>query len=323
MRQGRAGARGVLQPTGFDGGRAAATCRGMLWSRTTASVLLCSLFALAPSRTVADDVVHPWEAVGKNLEGIYGWPNVMFHVGAFALTPPVLFALDEPVQESLQQGDPEGDPYGESALIVGYIVPPALPIGLYAVGLAAEDSEVATAGAAAIQAVLFQGILIQTLKLFSDRAFPHNDGVEELPTPDGFRHSEDADDFNLNPFDVEHGRAWPSGHTASSFALASSLVAFFPDETWLPFVAYPYAVAIAAGMVEADYHWLSDLVAGALLGHVIGWVVGSNFRQRYEVRRSIVEARAQGTAYARADTGLDVEFSASADPLGVGITGRF
>ena len=41
------------------------------------------------------------------------------------------------------------------------------------------------------------------------------------------------------------------------------------------------AAAIGIGMIEGDYHWASDVVAGALLGQVIGWTVGSHFRRAY------------------------------------------
>jgi hypothetical protein len=32
--------------------------------------------------------------------------------------------------------------------------------------------------------------------------------------------------------------------------------------------------------MDRDSHWASDVVAGALLGHAIGWSIGRNFRRR-------------------------------------------
>ncbi|MCA9583408.1 MAG: phosphatase PAP2 family protein, partial [Myxococcales bacterium] len=78
------------------------------------------------------------------------------------------------------------------------------------------------------------------------------------------------------------GMAWPSGHTSSHMALASSLVAFYPDEVWLPFVAYPFVALIGLAAVEDDHHWLSDVVAAGFTGHAIGWTVGTNMRRRYD-----------------------------------------
>jgi membrane-associated phospholipid phosphatase len=65
-------------------------------------------------------------------------------------------------------------------------------------------------------------------------------------------------------------------------ALVSALVAFYPDQIWIALVGYPLVTAVAIGMVEGDAHWFSDIVAGALIGHAIGWAVGRGFRNAYD-----------------------------------------
>jgi membrane-associated phospholipid phosphatase len=236
----------------------------------------------------AEQVIHPWEHVGDSLGGIYGWPNVLFHVGAVAVTPPLVYTLDGPVQTYFQEHDPLTNTFGEVTLIVGGVVPVALPLGLYLGGLAGDDAELATAGAAVLQAELIQVVVVTTLKWLTDRAGPYPDGDPnaERWSEGTLRDSDDPADFNFNPFDLEGGLRWPSGHTASNVALVSTLVAFYPDEVWLPIVGYPFALAIGVGMIEGDYHWLSDVVAGALIGHVIGWVVGRQFRAAFEAGKA-------------------------------------
>ena len=69
--------------------------------------------------------------------------------------------------------------------------------------------------------------------------------------------------------------AWPSGHTASSFTIASVL-----DEQYGPKVGIPaYLVASFVGyrMMDAGDHWLSDVLFGAALG----WVVGHGVAQHH------------------------------------------
>jgi membrane-associated phospholipid phosphatase len=66
--------------------------------------------------------------------------------------------------------------------------------------------------------------------------------------------------------------------------MVSTLVAFYPDQLWLPLIGYPFALAIGVGMIEGDYHWFSDVVAGAVFGHVVGWVVGRQFRAAFDAR---------------------------------------
>ena len=105
----------------------------------------------APAR--AQEVVQPWEHLGDTLAGIYSWPNIMYQVGAVALTPLLAHTADLPVQEYFQIHNPVGGvPTGEVAYNTGIIAPIGIPGGLYFGGLLAGKAEIATAGAAAIQA---------------------------------------------------------------------------------------------------------------------------------------------------------------------------
>jgi membrane-associated phospholipid phosphatase len=252
-----------------------------------ATVALCQATAAS-----AQEAVHPWQRVGAGLERAYGWPNTLFHVSAAATTPPLALWIDEPVQEHFQQHDPLGDAFGTGALITGGAGPIVIPATVYFTGLAAADAELATAGAAAVQAAAVQAIVVTTLKWLTDRAGPYPDGDQSARRwSSGFlRDSNSATDFNFNPFDLEGGVRWPSGHTAGTIAMVSALVAFYPDELWLALIGYPIALAVGVGMIEGDYHWLSDIVAGGLIGHAIGWQVGREFRETYD-RRANGEAR--------------------------------
>lgn len=247
--------------------------------------------------------VQPWEELGDSLAGIYGWPNILFHLSAVAVTPPLVAAADGPVQTYFQKHSPLGSDFGTAALIVGGTVPAALPLGLYVGGLAADSSELASAGAAALQAELIQVVVVTSLKWLTDRAGPYHDGDPNASrwSSHVFRDSSDPNDFDFNPFNLKGGLRWPSGHTASTVALVSSLAAFYPDETWLPIVGYPAALAVGVGMIEGDYHWLSDVVAGALIGHVIGWVVGRRFREAYDTRKRAAGRVAEAARGVRID----------------------
>ncbi|MHC4075465.1 MAG: phosphatase PAP2 family protein [Planctomycetota bacterium] len=62
--------------------------------------------------------------------------------------------------------------------------------------------------------------------------------------------------------------AWPSGHTASSFTVASVLDEFYGPKIAVP--AYILAGLVGFRMVDTGDHWSSDIIFGA----VLGWVVG-------------------------------------------------
>jgi membrane-associated phospholipid phosphatase len=65
--------------------------------------------------------------------------------------------------------------------------------------------------------------------------------------------------------------AWPSGHTASSVAVASVLDEFYGWKVGLP--AYVGAGLVAWRMMDEGDHWASDVLFGAVLGWVVGHTV--------------------------------------------------
>lgn len=71
--------------------------------------------------------------------------------------------------------------------------------------------------------------------------------------------------------------AWPSGHTASSFTVASVLDEFYGPKVGIP--AYIMASVVAYRMMDSGDHWASDCVFGATLGWVVGHSFGAKHRQ--------------------------------------------
>jgi membrane-associated phospholipid phosphatase len=72
--------------------------------------------------------------------------------------------------------------------------------------------------------------------------------------------------------------AWPSGHTSSSFTVASVLHEFYGLKVGLP--AYTVAGLVGWRMMDDGDHWASDVVFGA----VLGWVVGHTVAREHENR---------------------------------------
>lgn len=67
--------------------------------------------------------------------------------------------------------------------------------------------------------------------------------------------------------------AWPSGHTASSFTVASVLDELYGPEVGFP--AYLAAGFVGYRMMDSGDHWASDVVFGAVLGWIVGHHIGS------------------------------------------------
>lgn len=70
--------------------------------------------------------------------------------------------------------------------------------------------------------------------------------------------------------------AWPSGHTSSSFAVASVLDEFYGPKVGIP--AYVAAAAVGYRMMDTGDHWASDV----LFGGTLGWIVGHTVAGRHK-----------------------------------------
>jgi membrane-associated phospholipid phosphatase len=75
----------------------------------------------------------------------------------------------------------------------------------------------------------------------------------------------------------EDSQSFPSGHTSNAFALAAVVEGHYGWKLGVP--AYLLAGFVGASRLEQDKHYLSDVVAGATLGYIVGrTVVRANSR---------------------------------------------
>lgn len=79
---------------------------------------------------------------------------------------------------------------------------------------------------------------------------------------------------NVYGFNFFHGgpgyASFPSGHTTAICAAVSVLWMVYPKFRVI------YALAVAAvviGLLGADYHFVSDVIAGGFLGTTVGWMI--------------------------------------------------
>jgi membrane-associated phospholipid phosphatase len=115
-------------------------------------------------------------------------------------------------------------------------------IGTYAIGALAHKPLVAHVGADLVRSQALNAVLTRGLKVAVGRS-----------RPDGGRHS------------------FPSGHSSASFASAAVLQAHFGWKAGLP--AYATAGFIGWTRVRDDQHWLTDAIAGSVIGAVSGLTV--------------------------------------------------
>lgn len=173
------------------------------------------------------------------------WPHAVSALTAIALAS----TLDNPLQGQVQDHRTEaGDDLARLARRMGQpevYVPVAL--GTVAVGLVTGDGRVTRAGGRITGSLLLAGVAVNLLKPLVGRARPSS--------------SLAAHDFR--PFSSQD--AWPSGHTAVAFALATSV----GDELRSPparILLYGAATLTGWSRVNDNRHWVTDVAAGALVG---------------------------------------------------------
>ncbi len=230
-----------------------------------------AFLAWEPDARAADP--SPLDDLPSNVEDAFTGHNLIFHGTAILATGVMAESgADHAIRVGFQKSL-VFPAYADTAYYAGYAIPAVVAPALYLVGLFADDRETVGAGSAAIQAL---GVTLATtglLKWGTGRAYPLNGG--DPNAPDRLEHPEYAHRFT--PFRA--GLAWPSGHTSATISIAAALTAYYPERVAIPLVGYPLALAIGVGMVAGDRHWASDVVAGALIGHAIGFSVGRNFRR--------------------------------------------
>lgn len=153
------------------------------------------------------------------------------------------------------------------ALIIGGLLPIILPVSLLAIGYMRKSIRIKTIGFALTQSAIIGSVVSSTYKAFTGRVQPN---MQDLIL-------DSSHQFNFGF--LEHGIfwGWPSSHTTIAFAMAVTAIYVFPNIRKMPYIALLYALYIGFG-VSLSIHWFSEFIAGAIIGSIIGIVVGKSFR---------------------------------------------
>jgi membrane-associated phospholipid phosphatase len=136
---------------------------------------------------------------------------------------------------------------------------------LYGVGRITDRPRLQSTGQQALESLLLTHLAVEGLKQISHRA-----------RPDGTNY-----------------RSFPSGHAASTFALAAALERNYGLKAGIP--AYTLASFVAFSRVHGDRHYLSDVVLGAAIGIAIGRTV-AKFHQKRMVLLPLLGKDTRGIA---------------------------
>jgi len=87
-------------------------------------------------------------------------------------------------------------------------------------------------------------------------------------------------------------RSFPSGHTSGSFCVATVMNEIYGSKVGVPL--YLIAAGVGLQRIHDNKHWLTDVIAGAALGTVIGRGFGKVYQKENSETISIVPAGRQG-----------------------------
>ena len=202
---------------------------------------------LSYPETVFDDIRHVVTAPAR-------WDETDWRTAGWASLAVVGTALivDRPLSDEMRrhsgnnsfltQVERFGKPY--AAGVVG---------GFFAFGVLADDkTSMQVAQDAFAASLIASGIVTPAFKLVAGRSRPRDN----------------AGASNFKPFSNINS-SFPSGHATEAFALASVISDHY-EETWVTCTMYSIAGLVGIARIYHQAHFASDVVAGAMIGTLVG-----------------------------------------------------
>jgi PAP2 superfamily len=135
----------------------------------------------------------------------------------------------------------------------------------------------------ATQAMITSGIWTQIIKQLTGRErpkasyiFSHVEGGRWHGPLSRFL-EESADDRSGFSYD-----AFPSGHTATAFSIATVFATQYSDHKAVPVLFYSAATLVGISRLTEHEHWGSDVFVGALLGYLSGKQVVKHYNKTHQ-----------------------------------------
>jgi membrane-associated phospholipid phosphatase len=208
-------------------------------------------------RQCVKDIGHDQAAIWTS--PLHIQPRDAFWLLPFALGTGVALHYDAQAQQNLGIDKSRID---TSSAISGLGSPYATlggAAGLYLIGLGIHDEHIAETGRLGAEGVIDATLVIEALKLATNRERPNKGNGQGGFWPHGTR------SYTLNG-------SFPSGHAAGVFALARVVASEYPSKA-VELAAYACALAISASRVTARQHFPSDVFVGGTIGYLIGGYV--------------------------------------------------
>lgn len=135
----------------------------------------------------------------------------------------------------------------------------------------------------ATQAIITSGIWAQLIKHITCRERPFSAYINSRE--EGGHWYKPFTQFDQDYIPRKPGSsfdAFPSGHTATAFSIATVFALEYKDKPAIPIISYSAATLVGISRLTEHEHWASDVFVGALLGYVCGKQVVSHYNKTHQ-----------------------------------------
>jgi membrane-associated phospholipid phosphatase len=135
----------------------------------------------------------------------------------------------------------------------------------------------------ATQAVITSGAWVQLIKHFTGREDPSASYIySKLPGGKWWgpfaQYDQDVPVYkSVSSFD-----AFPSGHAATAFSIATVFASQYNNTKAIPIISYSMATLVGVSRLTEHQHWASDVFVGGLIGYLCGKQVVNNFNKTHQ-----------------------------------------
>ena len=188
-------------------------------------------------------------------------------LGVFALGTAAVAPIDMQIANRLQDPGTQENRFLRTAAtgfrLLGDPGSVATGLGIYVIGRIDEQRRVQALGLHSMESIVLADLLAGGIKLMAGRQRPFID----IKNPYSFQ--------LWRGFVGDQFRSFPSGHTVTAFAFASTLTRetqfWWPHAAfWIGTVFYGGAGLVGVSRMYNNMHWASDVMAGAAIGTILG-----------------------------------------------------
>jgi membrane-associated phospholipid phosphatase len=187
-------------------------------------------------------------------------------IGSAALITVVMFHYDQQIYDDLYRWKANTPAVNKISPVITNLGDGSFSIGLFGgfagFGLIFKNEKAVEVGKIGLESFFLTGVTVQILKNLCGRERP-----SARTRAGGFWHGplsyfrEPKNGKGISSFD-----AFPSGHTATVFAAATTISDYY-SEPWVSYTCYSLATMTAISRITESTHWMSDCFVGAIIGY--------------------------------------------------------